>query len=248
MPLAWTDDDLADNPHTHTHKADKVRHMFAAIARSYDLNNTIHSFGRDAAWRRTAVRLAALSPGDHVLDVACGTGALTRAFAAAKVRPGRVIGVDFTDEMLAVARRSSTPDVEYILADAMQLPFPDASFDVVSIAFGIRNVVDPVRALREFRRVLGPTGRLVILEFGRPKIRPISWLNDLYTRRLMPATASLIARDRSGAYRYLPRSVASFATPGELGRMIVTAGFSEPIQHPMTMGVCVAHVARPRVG
>lgn len=245
----WTSADLASGPHADAAKADKVRRMFAAIARRYDLNNTLHSFGRDAAWRRAAVRLAALRPGDEVLDVACGTGALTRAFASARPSPARVIGADFTPEMLDVARgrlgeaRPGAAPIEYQLADAMALPFADDSFDVLSIAFGIRNVADPSTALREFRRVLRPGGRLVVLEFDRPRIAAIAWLNDLYTARVMPVTASVIAGDRSGAYRYLPKSVATFASRAEMARMLAASGFASVTQTPLTFGVCVIHRA-----
>ncbi len=245
----WTSADLASGPHADAAKAEKVRRMFAAIARRYDLNNTLHSFGRDAAWRRAAVRLAGVRDGDEVLDVACGTGALTRAFASARPAPARVVGADFTAEMLDVARerprdpRRRAAPIEYRLADAMALPFPDSSFDVVSIAFGIRNVADPAAVLREFRRVLRPGGRLVVLEFDRPRIAPIAWLNDLYTARVMPVSASLIAGDRSGAYRYLPRSVATFASRAEMARMLAASGFVSVAQTPLTFGVCVIHRA-----
>src|SRR5262245_36566837 len=149
--------------------------MFAAIARSYDLNNRVHSLGRDQAWRRKAVRLCVVKSSDRVLDVACGTGDLTNAFAESGV--ASVTGLDFTEEMLEIAQRKSVRREDasggrvpqYVQGDAMNLPFESASFDVVSIAFGIRNVADPAQALREFRRVLGPGGRLVVLEFSRPR-------------------------------------------------------------------------------
>ncbi len=218
--------------------------MFSAIAASYDLNNRLHSFWQDQAWRRAAVRLANPSPTDRVLDVACGTGDLTLAFARSRPAPASVTGLDFTPQMLDVARCKSTPsEASFMEGDAMNLPFSDASFDVVSIAFGIRNVSDPARALREFRRVLAPGGRLVILEFGQPKQSVLRWLNDLYTRRVMPMTASLIARDRSGAYRYLPASVASFLDPAALAAAVRDAGFAQVRQHPLTFGVCVATTA-----
>ena len=183
--------------------------------------------------------------------MACGTGALTRAFADATPPPARLVGADYTAEMLNVARawddgesaRRAHPAArpEYILADAMALPFADASFDVVSIAFGIRNVADPARALAEFRRVLRPGGRLVILEFSRPRAPVLGLLNDLYCRRIMPLTATLIARDRSGAYRYLPKSVAAFASREEMADAIRRAGFTDVTMTALTFGVCVAY-------
>lgn len=248
---AWSAGDLAADVHADAHKPDKVRRMFAAIAGSYDLNNRLHSFGRDQAWRRTAVRMAAVSPADHVLDVACGTGDLTRLFAQAGA--ARVCGVDFTREMLDIAcakreqARAADPKasppplacIDYRLGDAMALPFDDRSFDVVSIAFGLRNVADPARAVGEFRRVLRPAGRLVVLEFDRPRNPIIRWTSDLYTRFVMPATATLISRDRSGAYKYLPRSVETFMDRAALASLLARHGFAQIAQKPLSLGVCV---------
>lgn len=239
---AWTRAELAADPHAHEAKADKVRGMFAAISHRYDLNNRVHSFGRDRAWRRAAVRLADPSGADEVLDAACGTGDLARAFAAAGAR--RVVGLDFTPEMLALARAKPPVGrcaIEYVEGDAMNLPFADASFDIVSIAFGIRNVSDPGRALREFRRVLRPGGRLVILEFSRPRFPPIAWINDFYCSVIMPRTATLLARDRSGAYRYLPRSVTTFLSREAMADAMRCAGFDDIHLRPLTFGVCVGY-------
>lgn len=244
---AWTEQDLSDNPHERADKAERVRSMFAAIAQSYDLNNRLHSFGRDQAWRRQAVKLAEINPQDHVLDVACGTGDLAEAFALAGAE--RVIGLDFTEPMLEIARHKAARDqspaplkaIEYRQGDAMDLPFDDASFDIVSIAFGIRNVSEPPRALAEFFRVLRPGGRLIVLEFSEPKNRMIRALNRFYCHQVMPRTASWIARDRSGAYRYLPRSVETFLTREAMTERMQQAGFREIAQHPMTFGVCVCY-------
>ncbi len=246
---AWSRDDLADDPHANADKAGKVRRMFAAIAPSYDLNNRLHSFGRDQAWRRAAVRMAGVGAGDHVLDMACGTGDLTRLFAEAGA--ARVVGADFTQEMLDVAvgkggswvgedgdAERSRPGPAYLRADAMELPFEDGSFDIVSIAFGLRNIADPARALGEFRRVLGPGGRLVVLEFDRPRFAPVRWGNDFYCRRVMPITATLISRDRSGAYRYLPKSISTFLTRDGVAQAMREAGFEGIEQRPLTFGVC----------
>lgn len=241
--------ELAENPHHAPDKADRVRRMFAAIAHRYDLNNRLHSFGRDQAWRRRVVRLADVQPDDRVLDVACGTGDLTEAFA--RSRPAAVTGLDFAAEMLDLARdktrrlnRSRDTIPEYIQGDAEQLPFDDASVDIVTIAFGIRNVSDPARAISEFRRVLRPGGRLLILEFSEPRNPILRRFNHLYTQRIMPVTATLLAGDRSGAYRYLPRSVETFLDPPALADHLHESGLTSTEQHPLTFGVCTITLGR----
>lgn len=239
---AWRGEEL-ENPHARADKAEKVRRMFAAIARSYDLNNRLHAMGLDVWWRRAAVRAAGVRPGDEVLDVACGTGDLTQAFAALSPA-ARVIGVDFTEPMLELARVKRrrlepgvSPRIEYRWADAQALPFEAGSFDVVSIAFGLRNVQSPEAALGEFARVLRPGGRLVILEFSTPRWAAVRWFNGVYAGRVMPVTATLISGDRSGAYRYLPRSVRTFAGREELSAMVRAAGFSGPVVRELSLGI-----------
>jgi len=241
----WSSAELRTDPHGHAHKAEKVRGMFGAIAHAYDLNNRLHSFGLDQSWRRTAVRMAAPKPTDHALDCACGTGDLSRALADCGA--ARVVGLDFTPQMLEIARTKrlgSKRDparavIEYIQGDAMALPFPDGSFDIVTIAFGIRNVSEPARALAEFRRVLRPGGRVVVLEFDEPRNPVIRALNRFYCGRVMPWTATMISRDRSGAYRYLPRSVETFLGREALAQEVMGAGFADVTQRALTMGVCV---------
>lgn len=259
MDAAWSATDLAGDPHVAPDKAARVQRMFGAIAERYDLNNRLHSFWRDQAWRRAAVKLAQVKPTDEVLDVACGTGDLTLAFAANKPSPRSVTGLDFTPEMLVIARektqkrmgasgprRGRAPTAlrpDFLQGDAVNLPFTDQSFDIVSIAFGIRNVAEPHRALKEFRRVLRPGGRLLVLEFSKPGNGLIRWFNDLYTGRIMPWTASFIARDRSGAYRYLPKSVATFPEGRDFMNLLSQTGFAHVEAHPMTFGVCTAYRA-----
>jgi demethylmenaquinone methyltransferase/2-methoxy-6-polyprenyl-1,4-benzoquinol methylase len=250
---AWTPSELKRDPHAVPDKADRVRRMFAGIAGRYDLNNRLHSFGLDQRWRKRAVKLAGVGPGDDVLDVACGTGDLSEAFAAAGA--GSVIGVDFTEEMLVIARQkarrhqdrfSHSGQPRYVQGDAMNLPFGSTSFDVVAIAFGIRNVADPLIALREFRRVLRTGGRLVVLEFSQPRNRLVRAVNNLYCRYIMPFTAAMIARDRVGAYRYLPRSVSTFPEGSQFAQLVLDAGFTDVQRHPMALGVCTAYMARIR--
>ena len=136
------------------------------------------------------------------------------------------------------------PLPSYPCGDVLDLPFDAGRFDVVSIAFGIRNVTDPDRALREFHRVLRPGGRLIILEFSEPANPLLRWLDHLYSARVMPFTATLVSGDRTGAYRYLPRSVATFLDRRELVARMAEAGFSSITQHPMTFGVCMGYVGK----
>ncbi len=244
---AWRSAELAD-PHANREKPAKVRRMFAAIAGSYDLNNHLHSMWQDQRWRRFAVKRAGVKPGDVVVDVACGTGDLTQAFARSPA--SLVLGIDFTHEMLGVAMKkraaqpaTSATKITYAEGDAQNLPVADASADVVSIAFGIRNVADPRKALREFARVLRPGGRLVILEFDQPGNPLMRWFNTLYCVRIMPLTATLISGDKSGAYKYLPASVGTFFTRSQMVNAIGEAGFRDVTATGLSLGICACYRA-----
>jgi demethylmenaquinone methyltransferase / 2-methoxy-6-polyprenyl-1,4-benzoquinol methylase len=250
MSDVW-DDSLLTNPHAVSDKRRRVQKMFAAIAPSYDLNNRLHSFWMDQSWRRRAVKLAALKPGDRVVDVACGTGDLTLAFfdgfAGAHLDPGTLIGIDFTHEMLPIAaekwrrKNGGGSTVCFLGGDAQSLPLPDACCDVVSIAFGIRNVVDPSAAMREFFRILKPGGRLIILEFGIPTNPLFRALYNFYFKQILPRTATLISGDKTGAYKYLPTSVRTFIDRETMANMMRQSGFSEVAQFPLTMGICICY-------
>ena len=264
---AW-DDRLLANPHAVSDKRQRVRKMFAAIAPSYDLNNRLHSLWQDQRWRRKAVKLAELRASDVVVDVACGTGDLTWAFARQlytlradvyvhsrerndyPIVPGQVSGVDFTFEMLPIARAKVTtryplPPINslcnWMNGDAEAIALADEVADVVSIAFGIRNVQDPAAALQEFFRVLRPGGRVIILEFSLPTNRLLRGLYNFYFRQVLPRTATLISGDKTGAYKYLPESVNTFIGREQMMAMMRDAGFTRVEQFPMTFGVCVCY-------
>ncbi len=244
---AWRHEDLT-NPHAVADKATRVQGMFSAIAPSYDINNRVHSLWLDQSWRKSAVKAAQVKPGDLVLDIACGTGDLTMAFA--KSPASAVIGVDYTPAMLEIAghKKPTLPEafaskVSYEEGDAQSLRFADASADVISIAFGIRNVADPMKALREFARILKPGGRLVVLEFERPRVPPFSWFYDLYCGWIMPRTATIISGDRTGAYRYLPASVGTFMTKERMLDSLKAAGFRTAAAKSLSFGICNCFVA-----
>ena len=223
--MNWTRDALRA-PHAVADKAERVRAVFSRIARRYDQANWIHTLGRDAAWRRAAVRAVGVRGGDDVLDVACGTGALTRAFRRAST--GRVVGLDFADEMLAVARgHVGSRGIEWVEADAMALPFPAGSFDVVSIGFGLRNLTDAAAGIAELVRVLRPGGRVVVLEFSPPTGLLLSRLSRWFIRHVIPVTGRLITGDGGGSYGYLAASVDSYYPFEQLRQMLADAGLTD---------------------
>jgi demethylmenaquinone methyltransferase/2-methoxy-6-polyprenyl-1,4-benzoquinol methylase len=226
----------------------EVRQMFSSIATRYDVTNEVMSLGVHRLWRRAAVRYSGAKPGDSVLDCATGTGDLALAFKRKVGAAGRVVGTDFCPEMLETAPAKASKEglaVEFQVADAMALPFPDATFDVSSISFGIRNVDDPVKCLKEMARVLKPGGRVVVLEFGQPQ-GPFGALFRFYSRTIMPSVGGLLTGNRE-AYQYLPRTAAAFPAGDRFLALMDQAGaFHERVAHPLTFGTSYVYVGTVR--
>ncbi len=197
--------------------------MFDRIARRYDLVNTVLSAGTDGGWRRRAARLTELKAGGSALDVACGSGKLTALLARMAGSSGHVVGLDFSRQMLEVAR-SEHPGIEFLDGDALNLPFEDAGFDASTIAFGLRNLADPVRGLREMLRVVRPGGRAVVLEFVRPPNGPVGSAYRVYLRTLLPAIGGVLSGQPT-AYRYLSDTVDSYRNADELRALAEVAGW-----------------------
>jgi demethylmenaquinone methyltransferase/2-methoxy-6-polyprenyl-1,4-benzoquinol methylase len=226
----------------------EVQRMFSSIATRYDVTNEVLSFGIHRLWRRAAVRLSGAKEGSAVLDCATGTGDLALAFKRKVGASGRVVGTDFCKEMLDNAPAKAAREglqVEFQVADAMALPFADASFDVASIAFGIRNVDDPVKCLKEMARVVRPGGRVVVLEFGQPT-GLFGGLFRFYSKVIMPTIGGLLTGNRA-AYEYLPRTSAAFPA-GEkfLSLMEQSGSYKERVAHPMTFGTSYVYVGTVR--
>ena len=211
-----------------------VKGMFDRIAWRYDLVNTVLSGGTDQLWRRAAARATGVGVGGAILDVACGTGALTRALAQRVGAGGRVVGLDFSPGMLDGARRRS-PRITWTEGDALALPFADGEFNAATIAFGLRNLADPTLGLAEMARVVGPGGRMVVLEFLRPPAGLVGRGYRLYLTRVLPVLGGRLSGD-AGAYRYLSQTVDSYLAPAELTELARAAGWREPSLRKLNLG------------
>ncbi|MCP3166570.1 bifunctional demethylmenaquinone methyltransferase/2-methoxy-6-polyprenyl-1,4-benzoquinol methylase UbiE [Myxococcus qinghaiensis] len=226
----------------------EVRQMFSSIATRYDVTNEVLSFGIHRLWRRTAVRLSRAKEGDSVLDCASGTGDLALVFKRKVGSNGRVVGTDFCPEMLESAPAKAAKaglQVDFQVADAMALPFADNSFDVASIAFGIRNVDDPVKCLSEMGRVVKPGGRVVVLEFGQPS-GVFGALFRFYSKTVMPAIGGMLTGNRA-AYEYLPRTSAAFPAGDRFLTLMDQSGaYAERSAHPLTFGTANVYVGTVR--
>ncbi len=236
----------------------EVREMFSRIAPRYDLLNHLLSLRFDVMWRkRLARRFAPIlaRPDTRVLDVCCGTGDLAVALAkaprkAAGYEPGPLVGADFAHPMLVRAREKATEGyrrrLQFVEADALSLPFADASFDLVATAFGFRNLANYAAGLRELRRILAPGGALAILEFAEPRGALFRSFFSFYFHRVLPAIGAVVS-GHAQAYRYLPESVARFPSPAELGELMERSGFREVAFESWTGGIVTLHSGRAGV-
>ena len=223
--------------------------MFADISPRYDLLNHVLSLNVDRLWRRRLVAKLALPPAARVLDVCTGTADLAIEIARRLGPDARVYGSDFTPEMLRLGqpkclRAPGTP-VTLLAADTLDLPFPDQTFDAVTVAFGIRNVIDMDAALVELWRVLKPGGRAGILEFSNSRVPGFRTAFRFYFHNVLPRVGALVARGKAGrsAYRYLPSSVAEFLPPEVLAEHIRSTGFTGVHHSSLSLGIAAMHIA-----
>jgi demethylmenaquinone methyltransferase/2-methoxy-6-polyprenyl-1,4-benzoquinol methylase len=220
-------------------KPAEVAAMFDSVAESYDRTNDLLSFGQDRLWRKKVLKSVNPTSGQTVLDLAAGTGSSSAVFA----KPGvTVIASDFSEGMLAVGR-ARHPELEFVYADATQLPFGDESVDAVTISFGLRNVVDPKKALAEMFRVLKPGGVVVICEFSHVRTPVIGSLYRWYLANVLPTLSKLLAKNK-GAYDYLSESIAAWPKQEVLVQWLVDAGFKDATYKISSFGIVAIHSAK----
>ena len=225
-------------------KGTKIQEMFGTIAPRYDFLNRLLSLGIDRRWRTKAVRLLKYQEGSRILDVATGTGDVALEIARTTPSSVKITGADFCQEMIdlgqvKVAASPYAGRIDFRVAPCEDLPFPDNTFDSVTIAFGIRNVVDRKLGLAEMWRVLRPGGRMIILEFSTPSSQLFRQIYYFYFRRLLPMIGGLFSR--YNAYKYLPDSVLEFPSHEEFSRMISEAGFKNIHIHELTFGIATIY-------
>ncbi|QIL90856.1 bifunctional demethylmenaquinone methyltransferase/2-methoxy-6-polyprenyl-1,4-benzoquinol methylase UbiE [Microbulbifer sp. SH-1] len=226
-------------------KAGRVADVFHSVAARYDVMNDLMSGGIHRLWKRFTIELSAARPGQTILDIAGGTGDLTARFSRIVGPTGKVVLADINASMLKVGRdrlldRGIAGNVETVQADAQYLPFPDNTFDCITIAFGLRNVTDKDLALRSMLRVLKPGGRLLVLEFSKPQSKLLEKVYDQYSFRLLPFMGKLVADD-ADSYRYLAESIRMHPDQDTLKGMMSDAGFVDCEFHNMTGGIVALH-------
>ena len=226
-------------------KAERVAGVFRSVASKYDLMNDLMSAGIHRLWKRFTIELSAVRPGHKVLDIAGGTGDLAYKFAQRVEDHGQVVLADINDAMLIAGRhrlidRGMGKNIQYLQTDAQCLPFADDTFDCITMAFGLRNVVDKNVALAAMLRVLKPGGRLLVLEFSKPTNKLLSKAYDEYSFRLLPLMGKLITDD-ADSYRYLAESIRMHPDQETLKAMMINAGFECCEYHNMTGGIVALH-------
>ncbi|MCW7556289.1 bifunctional demethylmenaquinone methyltransferase/2-methoxy-6-polyprenyl-1,4-benzoquinol methylase UbiE [Endozoicomonas gorgoniicola] len=226
-------------------KESLVAGVFHSVATRYDVMNDLMSMGVHRLWKRFAIELSAVRRGHQVLDIAGGTGDLAKQFARRVGDNGRVVLADINESMLRVGRDRLVNDglagnIEYVQANAECLPFPDNTFDCITIAFGLRNVTDKPAALASMCRVLKPGGRLLVLEFSKTRNPLLTKVYDTYSFNLLPVMGKLIAND-SESYKYLAESIRKHPDQDTLERMMKDAGFVNTTYHNMTGGIVALH-------
>jgi len=226
-------------------KAAKVADVFDSVASKYDLMNDLMSGGIHRLWKRYAVSLSGVRTGQSVLDVAGGTGDLTAKFSKLVGQKGKVVLVDINESMLKIGRNKlidagCSNQVLYTLGDAQYLPFPENTFDCITIAFGLRNVTDKDMALRSMYRILKPGGRLLILEFSKPSSPLLKKAYDFYSFSLLPKIGGFVAND-SQSYQYLAESIRMHPDQSTLKAMLKKANFVDVEYYNMTGGIVALH-------
>ena len=227
--------------------APRVRQMFGEIAGRYDFLNHLLSLNVDRYWRWRTVRRVPPAPGTKILDMCTGTGDLALAYHRASGGAVQIVAADFCHEMLAIGRQKGSKagakgELTFIEADAMQIPLPDNEFNIVSVAFGLRNVAETDAGLAEMVRVCAPGGRVAVLEFSTPQWRPFKAVYGWYFRHVLPRIGQFFARNKQSAYNYLPESVGEFPQGEELVEMMRKAGLSEVQYQRLTFGVATLYV------
>ncbi|MBT8369232.1 MAG: bifunctional demethylmenaquinone methyltransferase/2-methoxy-6-polyprenyl-1,4-benzoquinol methylase UbiE [Deltaproteobacteria bacterium] len=228
-------------------KAGRVLNHFNTIADHYDFMNTLLSLGIHHLWKRLAVQMLELAPGNRILDVCGGTGDLAIQAAKRIGSDGRVIIYDINRAMILaglpkVANRDFEPRIRYVQGDAESISFPDANFDATMVGFGIRNVTNMNKGFEEMYRVLKPGGKMLCLEFSKPTFTPFRWLYDIYSFYIMPFLGELIAGSRT-AYTHLPETIRMWPLPDELTEILKEIGFSDVSHRKLTNGIAVIHLA-----
>jgi demethylmenaquinone methyltransferase/2-methoxy-6-polyprenyl-1,4-benzoquinol methylase len=231
---------------------DRVRQMFGRIARRYDFLNHLLSLGIDRYWRRQTVRLVPPVGLLPILDVCTGTGDLAFAYDRAAGGKTPIVAADFCHEMLVIGRQKAQHAgvdrrITFIEADTQSLPLPSNAFQIVCVAFGLRNVADTDRGLAEMVRVAAPGGRIAVLEFSTPTQQPLKAMYAWYFRRVLPRVGKLFSRSSADAYAYLPESVGEFPQGEALLERMSAAGLTNLRRYPLTFGIATLYVGEKRL-